>query len=76
MTGRTHQIRVHMAYHNHPVLGDLEYGVRSSCIGRQALHAGTLELIHPRTQKGLTFHAPLPEDFQHLLDKLNDEDRH
>jgi 23S rRNA pseudouridine1911/1915/1917 synthase len=72
-TGRTHQIRVHMAYHGHPVLGDVEYGVISSYIGRQALHAGSFEFTHPRLEKRLSFHAPLPEDFQKLLDRLNAE---
>ncbi|MBI4431816.1 MAG: RluA family pseudouridine synthase [Candidatus Omnitrophica bacterium] len=71
-TGRTHQIRVHMAYHGHPVLGDKEYGVKSTYIKRQALHAGSLELVHPRTGKGLSFHAPLPDDMQFLLDRLNE----
>ncbi len=72
-TGRTHQIRVHMAYHGHPVVGDREYGVKSTYIKRQALHAGSLEFIHPRTSKALSFHAPLPRDMESLLDELNAE---
>jgi 23S rRNA pseudouridine1911/1915/1917 synthase len=67
-TGRTHQIRVHMSYIGHPVVGDSLYGVPSGdLIGRQALHSLKLEFMHPISRKDLTFEAPLPEDIRSLL---------
>ena len=63
-TGRTHQIRVHLAYIRHPVLGDPVYGRRSPFIGRPALHAETLTLRHPRTERSMTWTSPPPEDFE------------
>ena len=63
-TGRTHQIRVHLAYIHHPVLGDAVYGRRSPLIARPALHAHSLRLRHPRTGKAMTFESPTPEDFE------------
>jgi 23S rRNA pseudouridine1911/1915/1917 synthase len=72
-TGRTHQIRVHMAHIKHPVLGDTVYGRgRASAIkaGRQMLHAARLALNHPKTGKPMTFEAPLPDDMQELLRSL------
>jgi 23S rRNA pseudouridine1911/1915/1917 synthase len=63
-TGRTHQIRVHLAYIHHPVLGDPVYGRRSPLIGRPALHAEALTLYQPRNGKPLTFTAPPPADFE------------
>ena len=82
-TGRTHQIRVHMASVGHPLLGDAVYGGgntrfesrhRSSIIG-QCLHAGELHLTHPRTGKEMQFNAPMPANMQHVVDILfkNDE---
>jgi len=67
-TGRTHQIRVHMAHIKHPVIGDEVYG-RGFRIKapRQMLHAAKLSLIHPKTRKRLTFEAPLPADMEMLL---------
>lgn len=64
-TGRTHQIRVHMAYINHPLLGDLLYGPKKSAFGinTQMLHAKTLGFIHPRTGVYMEFDSPLPEEF-------------
>ncbi len=69
-TGRTHQIRVHMAYIGHPLLGDTLYGKEipdNLRITRTALHAGILELDHPITKKRLWFEAPIPEDMRRLL---------
>lgn len=71
-TGRTHQIRVHMTYLQHPLLGDPLYGARKSpySLEGQTLHAGVLGLIHPRTGEYLEREAPLPEYFQKLLEIL------
>lgn len=62
-TGRTHQIRVHMAHLGHPVLGDGLYGSKSDLINRQALHSYSLKFKLPRTNKDLEVFAKLPEDF-------------
>lgn len=72
MTGRTHQIRVHMAYIGHPVLGDPKYGAKKCpfSIEGQALHSKTLMFTHPRTGEKMEFEAPLPEDMQIILDEL------
>ncbi len=72
-TGRTHQIRVHMAHLDHPVLGDDFYGVKSPYITRQALHARKLTIQHPRTGKSMTFEAPIPEDMAYLIKTLEKE---
>ena len=71
-TGRTHQIRVHMAYLGHPLVGDPLYGTRKNNLDfpGQALHAYALGMIHPRTGEGLYFEAPLPEHFQTVLTNL------
>jgi 23S rRNA pseudouridine1911/1915/1917 synthase len=87
-TGRTHQIRVHLSYLNHPVLGDPEYGGRQKwikgvhdkkrpfahmllgAIDRQALHAGKLGFVHPRTKEYQEFDSSLPEDMAYLLSHL------
>jgi 23S rRNA pseudouridine1911/1915/1917 synthase len=86
LTGRTHQIRVHMAHIKHPVLGDTLYGhprLRLPAgasealqqalqeLKHQALHASTLSFIHPKTKKELTIEAPLPDNFHALLMLLN-----
>ena len=72
MTGRTHQIRVHMAYIGHPVVGDPKYGAKKCpfSIEGQALHSKTLMFTHPRTGEKMEFEAPLPEDMQIILDEL------
>ena len=71
-TGRTHQIRVHMAHIKHPVVGDPVYGIRKQAftLEGQLLHALRLELCHPVTGKTMEFSAPLPEDFAHVLQVL------
>lgn len=85
MTGRTHQIRVHLEHIKHSVVGDMLYGKKVMCpsnasdclrdciknFKRQALHAYKLTLIHPKTLDEMTFTAPLPQDFQSLLDLLD-----
>ena len=69
MTGRTHQIRVHMAYISHPLIGDPKYcnSKNKFNIKGQALHSLNLTLTHPRTREVMTFTAPLPEDMKQLL---------
>ncbi len=74
-TGRTHQIRVHLAHLGHPLVGDPTYGKGKSGKGvpsfpRQALHAKSLRFIHPRTGQARVFDSPLPEDMQGLIKKL------
>ena len=71
-TGRTHQIRVHMKYIGHPLVGDPLYGPKKTIKGNgQFLHAGKLGFIHPTTGKLLVFEAPLPEIFQECLENLD-----
>ena len=72
-TGRTHQIRVHLAHMGHPVLGDSFYGVRSLWIDRQALHASRLGFIHPRTHQKAVFESELPPDIHKLVCQLERE---
>ena len=71
-TGRTHQIRVHMASVKHPLLGDSLYGPASNKEGasRQMLHAGILGFQHPSTGEYMEFESPLPEDFEKVLKRL------
>jgi len=86
-TGRTHQIRVHMAHINYPLLGDPVYSGRRQAAGlapplaeivrsfrRQALHAERLGFVHPRSRESLSFSSALPDDFQQLLDALIEYD--
>jgi len=72
-TGRTHQIRVHLAFIKHPVLGDPVYGRPSPLIARPALHAEALTLRHPRTGKSMTWRAVPPEDFELAWNSLTDQ---
>ena len=71
-TGRTHQIRVHMAHIGHPILGDTVYGHKKAELGQdsQCLHAGVLCFRHPRDGRPVIVHAPLPEYFRQVLEKL------
>lgn len=71
-TGRTHQIRVHMASIGHPILGDSLYGAGQNKwnFSGQCLHAGVLKLTHPITGEEMTFTAPLPQYFEEILMKL------
>lgn len=71
-TGRTHQIRVHMAYIGHPILGDTVYGHKKPELGQtsQCLHAGALCFRHPRDGRPVMVFAPLPQYFQDVLEKL------
>ena len=87
-TGRTHQIRVHMAYSQHPLVGDPVYGLRPRLprgaddtvrealagLGRQALHAAKLVLQHPRTAERMAWEVPRPADMDYVLDVLRTHD--
>lgn len=66
-TGRTHQIRVHLGYLGHPLIGDFLYNPESNLMKRQALHSWKLEFTHPITKESLCFTAPLPEDMSHFF---------
>jgi 23S rRNA pseudouridine1911/1915/1917 synthase len=88
MTGRTHQIRVHMSYINHPVVGDPLYGGRMRIpakadehlktllhqFKRQALHARSLAFYHPQTKVQISLEAAIPDDFQALINILEEQD--
>ena len=71
-TGRTHQIRVHMAHIGHPILGDTVYGHKKPELGQdsQCLHAGTLCFAHPRDGRPVMVFAPMPDYFQQVIEKL------
>lgn len=77
-TGRTHQIRVHMAHAGHPIVGDRSYGKKGALpkAVRQMLHAKTLALRHPESGDEVTFKAPLPIDMRRLIEKLKNRLRH
>jgi len=77
LTGRTHQIRVHLAHLGFPVAGDDKYGdfelnrgLAKQGLRRMFLHAGELEFAHPLSGEALKLHAPLPEDLSRFLDSL------
>ena len=71
-TGRTHQIRVHLAWRNHPIVGDMVYGHKKPELGldTQCLHAAALDFIHPRTGQPVHVECELPEYFKKALSKL------
>ena len=71
-TGRTHQIRVHMAYIGHPILGDTVYGAKKEVAGLtgQCLHAVGLRFLHPRTHEVMELSCPLPDEFTRMLQKI------
>ena len=71
-TGRTHQIRVHMAYIGHPILGDTVYGAKKEVPGLtgQCLHAVGLRFLHPRTHEVMELSCPLPDEFTRMLQKI------
>lgn len=66
-TGRTHQIRVHMAYIGHPIVGDSLYGTKSVLINRQALHACKVSFIHPISKEHVSFESDFPKDMELIL---------
>ena len=74
-TGRTHQIRVHMAYIGHPILGDTVYGAKKPVPGLtgQCLHATGLRFVHPHTGEPVELHCPLPPEFTAMLQKLQNK---
>jgi 23S rRNA-/tRNA-specific pseudouridylate synthase len=74
ITGRTHQLRVHLSEMGHPILGDFQYGKTFTCSispKRQMLHASYLAFIHPTHQKEIEIKAPLPQDFLQTAKKLD-----
>ena len=76
-TGRTHQIRVHMAYIHHPLVGDEVYGKKDPKfkVNGQMLHAKYLGFIHPTTQKFVFFDSELPDYFKDILDTLEKKEK-
>jgi 23S rRNA pseudouridine1911/1915/1917 synthase len=71
VTGRTHQIRLTLAYLGYPIIGDGKYGVSSPFISRTALHAHKISFIHPEKKETISFRAELPEDIKALIDSLD-----
>ena len=68
-SGRTHQVRLHMAHAGYPVLGDRLYGEQDRRIGRQALHAACLAFQHPVSKKLMEFRSELPEDMRKVVEE-------
>lgn len=75
LTGRTHQIRVHMAHIGHPLAGDDMYGGSREAIERHALHCGFLSFTEPFSGETVALHSPIPADMQALIDKLSAKSR-
>lgn len=73
-TGRTHQIRVHSKFLNHPIVGDKTYGKEVKSLAGQLLHAYKISFMHPRTHEQMTFEANLPDYFEEYLKKLKKAD--
>ncbi|MEW4371432.1 RluA family pseudouridine synthase [Paenibacillus kandeliae] len=69
-TGRTHQIRVHLSYVGHPLVGDTLYGGKAGILSRQALHGEQLEFVHPWTHENIIVQDPWPDDFKQAAQKL------
>ena len=76
-TGRTHQLRVHLAFIGYPIVGDQLYGQRKQGlnINRQALHSHIIGFVHPSSKKYMEFSAPLPQDMQELIDYLEGDEK-
>ncbi len=75
-TGRTHQIRVHLSYNRHPIVGDILYGPKKALVeGGQLLHAKKIAFTHPVTGDRMEFEVPLPLDFERVLEKLRKSGR-
>ena len=72
-TGRTHQIRVHMDYINHPIVNDPVYGSKKATSFGQMLHAKKISFIHPTTKKQMTFTCDVPEEFNKILDEYKND---
>lgn len=72
-TGRSHQIRVHLDYIGHPIIGDSLYGEESPYIDRQALHSYYLNFKHPRTKQDIEIIAPLPKDMKELINQIKNK---
>jgi len=73
-TGRTHQIRVHLAAIGHPIVGDRVYGKPSPIVDRQFLHAARISFTHPRSDERLELEAPLAYDLERALETLRRKD--
>jgi 23S rRNA pseudouridine1911/1915/1917 synthase len=68
-TGRTHQIRVHLSFLGHPLIGDLLYGGKQKLLNRQGLHASNVQFTHPFTKDNLSIHIPFPSDIKQILNE-------
>ncbi|WP_129689366.1 RluA family pseudouridine synthase [Gottfriedia acidiceleris] len=68
-TGRTHQIRVHLSFLGHPLIGDLLYGGKQKLLNRQGLHASNVQFTHPFTKDSLSIHIPFPSDIKQILNE-------
>ncbi|MFF2876606.1 RluA family pseudouridine synthase [Gottfriedia sp. NPDC057991] len=68
-TGRTHQIRVHLSFLGHPLIGDLLYGGKQKLLNRQGLHASNVQFTHPFTKENVSIHIPFPSDIKQILNE-------